>query len=496
MKKKQALVSIMVSIALFTSGCSLLKSDDVVTGVYFENIDLSGQNKEQVSKEIKQFFSNQEKNIILVGQDKKEYKFELTKVGIKADVENTINNAFLFGNEDNITTQLKNRFNALVNHQLIEPVYNVDSVKYNEFITKLTKELGLNEEKPIIDVVEGKVVHPAIESGKIIDKENLLNEIVIHLKENSLKPIIIPYKAGLEKIPHINEIKQMNTILGEYTSYFNTGAVNRSHNVRLATQSISGTYLPPGGIFSYNKVLGERTAAKGYKSAPVFVGTELVPGIGGGICQVSSTLFNSALYAGMDIQQRVNHIEPVGYMPLGQDATVSYGSIDLIFKNPYSHPVYVLAHITGGKLTTYILGADKDKPKSVSITEIDRRVLKYKTEIKIDPALKEEHIKEGEDGLYVSVKRTVVRANGEIKSDVFASDYDSIPEIITKPSKEYILKRDRKEKQLKKEVKEKERSEITKDKQKDKNALNDKIDEKLVKRKRLIILDKKAKNEN
>ena len=137
-------------------------------------------------------------------------------------------------------------------------------------------------------------------------------------------------------------------------------------------------------------LLVERTAEAGYDDAPVFMDGKLVPGIGGGICQVSSTLFNSALLAGMDIVERTPHFAPVGYMAAGRDATVAYGYLDFIFKNPYDHPIYVLAHTSGDTLTISILGFAADEPQAVSITVGNEQTIPNKVETRIDPSVTKE----------------------------------------------------------------------------------------------------------
>ena len=127
--------------------------------------------------------------------------------------------------------------------------------------------------------------------------------------------------------------------------------------------------LKKGEVFSYNNILGERTEARGYSGAKVYAGGEVVDGLGGGICQVSSTLYNAVLFADLNVVSRTCHSLPVAYVPLGRDATVSYGAIDFKFKNPYDDPIKISAVSSGGVLTVGIYGK-KQSDKTVEISII------------------------------------------------------------------------------------------------------------------------------
>ncbi|MBE7036060.1 MAG: hypothetical protein E7403_02060 [Ruminococcaceae bacterium] len=157
-------------------------------------------------------------------------------------------------------------------------------------------------------------------------------------------------------------------LLGTYSSRYNAGDVARSHNVSLASQKINEIVLAPGDVFSYNDIVGPRTTAHGFRVANVYVGNRIEPGVGGGICQVSSTLFNAAVLADLDIVYRTNHSLPVSYVPLGRDATVSYGSIDFKFSNSTSHPIKIVASATGGTNLVSIYGTKEHPGRTISIS--------------------------------------------------------------------------------------------------------------------------------
>lgn len=133
---------------------------------------------------------------------------------------------------------------------------------------------------------------------------------------------------------------------------------NRNENLRLACAALDGKILQPGEVLSYNDTLGKRTADRGYKPAPAYSGTELVNEVGGGICQVSSTLYLSSLLAELKIVYRQNHGFPVDYIPIGLDATVNWGTTDLKIKNGYTYPIKISAQVTDTHVIVRILGLE------------------------------------------------------------------------------------------------------------------------------------------
>ncbi|MDQ0220615.1 hypothetical protein ELQ35_05735 [Peribacillus cavernae] len=167
-------------------------------------------------------------------------------------------------------------------------------------------------------------------------------------------PILSVYpKVDSELLSHINVQK-----IGEYTTYLNANNKTRTHNISLAVKGINNYVVLPGETFSFNKVVGKRTAAKGYLRAPIIVKGELAEGIGGGICQVSSTLFNAVDRAGLGIVQRYSHSKSVSYVPPGRDATVSWYGPDFSFVNKYNQPVLIRANSQGGRVIIKIYSSD------------------------------------------------------------------------------------------------------------------------------------------
>lgn len=143
---------------------------------------------------------------------------------------------------------------------------------------------------------------------------------------------------------------------------------NRTTNLKIASKAIDGTVLKPGETFSFNKVVGKRTAAKGYKEAHVFTGpSSMTEGIGGGVCQVASTIFNTVLLSNLKVVERHQHSQRVSYVPLGRDAAIYWGSEDFKFKNNTDKPIMIRMTVKNGKITCSFYTCEEVKPKKVSL---------------------------------------------------------------------------------------------------------------------------------
>ena len=165
--------------------------------------------------------------------------------------------------------------------------------------------------------------------------------------------------------------------LGSYSTKV-SGSSGRRQNVRLAAEFCDGVILMPGEVFSYNDVVGERTTARGFSAAPAYLNGETVQEVGGGICQVSSTLYAACLYSNLEIVNRVNHTYASSYIGLGMDATVSWGGPEYEFRNNTDYPIRVDASYSGGRLTISIQGTKTDDVR-VEITSETLEVLPAKT---------------------------------------------------------------------------------------------------------------------
>ncbi len=219
------------------------------------------------------------------------------------------------------------------------------------------------------------------------------------------------------------DLRPIDSVLSSQTTVYSTYERERTHNLRLAAKAVDGVVLKPGEEFSYNRIVGPRAKHLGFKDAPIFVNGQIEPGTGGGICQISTTIYQAALLAGMEIRQRSHHSMAVRYAPPGLDATVAYGVLDLKFANPLRHAVYIKVEAEGGRAKATIYGASSDRRK----IRIERSVSKpvpYGTKTIVDPSLPpgaRKVVDKGVNGYSVTVRR-VIEEDGKERSEVISRD--------------------------------------------------------------------------
>ncbi|WP_339177637.1 VanW family protein [Oceanobacillus sp. FSL W7-1293] len=160
---------------------------------------------------------------------------------------------------------------------------------------------------------------------------------------------MIPARVNEDLLKELKE-KELN----RFTTRFKKGNIERTRNIELAADAINNTVIFPGEHFSFNEIVGERTRERGYLPAPVIVKGEFSEDIGGGICQVSSTLFNAVDLQGIEITERYAHSREVPYVPKGRDATVSWWGPDFAFRNKYNRPVLIQARAEEGVMTVAV----------------------------------------------------------------------------------------------------------------------------------------------
>ncbi len=285
------------------------------------------------------------------------------------------------------------------------------------------------------EILENSRVQPVPEqNGYVVDPEMLKERVLCCLySQNTPLQVNVPIR---EEVPpditlSLLQEKGIQGLVSTFTTRFNPEAANRSHNIRLAASVINNHFLLPGEALSLNRTLGDTTAVKGYREAPIMSGGELVPGVGGGVCQISSTLYNAALLANLKILERHNHPFAVPYMDPGRDATVSYPAKDLIFANNREHTLLITASVLHDELTFRIFGALPEERVEITSNILSTTEPWEKYEVDHELAPGEEKVIEGTPGYLVEVWKTVYRGTEVLEERKISVDrYAPYPTII------------------------------------------------------------------
>ena len=274
--------------------------------------------------------------------------------------------------------------NIHTNYQIIEiPVEYKEPEPIN--LQKIHEEIYKEPQDAYVQK-NPTVVHPEVNG---IDFKISVEEAEELLKEDK-EEYTIPLKITKPKktINNLGE-EAFPDLLATFSTRFDGSNYNRNTNIKLAAKKDNGTVILPGEKFSFNTIVGSRTIEAGFKEGTAYVGGKVVPDVGGGVCQVSSTIYNTALLANMQIVERSNHMFTTGYVAASRDATVYYGSLDFVFKNSRKYPIKMVASANGGVCKVSIYGIKEEKEYEVIIQSKITSYINPTTIYKEDPTLEE-----------------------------------------------------------------------------------------------------------
>ena len=421
-------------------------SDKIISGMYINSVNVSGLTKEEALVKLESQLNNNETNIIKVSRNEYVKELKLSDLEAKFALEDAVEYAYNYGRDNNFLFNNykvldallfthkeqagyecnEELFNNLVNEiSLAMPDLALDSsytikdnvlliknstsgirIKKDEFFDKIKIAFGSDNKsiqipaqeceqtKIDIDKIYDEIYKAPVDAKFTIDPYEIfkeedgldfaitLEEAKEMLKENKeeyeIPLVVVKPTVVLETL----EDEAFPDKLAFFATTYSTADTNRNTNIALAAKSINNVVLLPGEEFSYNELIGECSAKQGYKPATTYLNGKLSTGIGGGICQVSTTLYNAVLRANLEVTQRKNHSMGVTYVPAGQDAMVSIGTSDFKFKNNRSYPIRIVAYTGVGNVTCEIYGLKQNPEYDVEL--FSQRVSENETGYKVE----------------------------------------------------------------------------------------------------------------
>ena len=353
MKKKSIIITACVTtvIALGATAAVIYNNIDtkinkwsslVYQGVKIEDIDLSGKTKAEAKALVSQKYSDSLlKNKVIITGNNKCYSLDYSKMNARYNIDETIDKAFSYGKNLSMLDK-NNLINKPVN-KVFKMEFSYDVKPLNNLLDTMEKEINSKPVNATLTLVGSKFTVTDSKDGAKLNKDELQKDVIGKLTGEVGKDVSVQAPIEVLKPTATSQtLKTVDTKISSFSTDFGSiSSQERATNIILATKAINGKSLMPGESFSFNDVVGERTAAKGYQAAPVIIGNKVDSGLGGGICQVSTTLYGSLLRADVKSVERSHHTLPSHYVPHGLDATVSYGSLDYKFKNNLDYPIYL-----------------------------------------------------------------------------------------------------------------------------------------------------------
>ena len=440
LKSKFLRIALVLIGAMLMSGGFVIHSyntsvsdDRILNSIYINGFDVGGLNKDEARDAIRQNNSFKNLNVVYSGSD---HVYSLAELGCEFDIDQAIDQALQVGrNEDfikNISDYVGLKF--------------LDDSRTFEVKPQIPQDIEDRIYEDIKSKIERKPENASISIGSSIDVKKGEEGVKINRDEfrkaiyDAIKPNVdVTVKVPIESItPEItsDELSRIDGIIGTYRTNFSPNVEGRNENIRLSAQYMNNYLLMPGEVFSYNKVTRLKTVSNGYKNATVIVNGEIEDGLGGGVCQVSSTLYNSVLYSGLEIVQRRPHSIPSSYVNYGRDAVVSDNAIDFKFKNNYDFPVYLKTYVGSSSVTVTIYGNTGSVPEIdiiSNVVSVKPRAVKYIDDPNLEKG-KEVVKTKGRDEIR---SETYVVING-VKKLVSKDRYPSQTKVIMRGTKEEV----------------------------------------------------------
>lgn len=362
-EKILAITTISIAFAICIIGgisVSITNHNRVILGVQSEGQSLAGMSE----TEARQFFlakarTKMKKTALIVTNGPQHWDIQAADIDLTPSVEQAVREAYDTGrNGSPLTNTLTQMRIALFGKDVrLTATYSDD--KLQSKLSAITASLARAPKNASLTLSpKGNIEHHMALTGRQADTSALYDTVAPKL---SALALTVRTEIPVEETDPVitdDALASIDGVLASYHTQYTPG--NRGHNITLAAGKLNGTLVKPNDIFSFNDTVGLRTAAAGYKVAGVILDGQLADGIGGGVCQVSSTLYNAILLAGLTPTARTSHALPSAYCPPGLDATVADGQIDLQFRNQLAHSVYLLTNADGHTLTVYILGTRAD----------------------------------------------------------------------------------------------------------------------------------------
>lgn len=401
-------------------------------GIYINTVPVGGLSLIEAQAKLEKQFQSVLQGQITFRFERRQFELVPSQVGIALDFRQALAQARQVGRKGSWAARLR----TWICGKWINTHIELRTIVKQNQLRPWLRQVSAQVHRPaqgakLIPEPDGQFRVEKAQIGIEMDSTKLMRMLASgleHLPKQIPLPVRKEYPLVTEEKLHRWEIRDL---LGSYTTAFDTTKPGRPHNVAVAASAVNQVLVQPDEVFSFVYNIQTKTSAEDFQEAPVMVDGELVEGKGGGICQVSTTLFNAALLANLQIVERNHHSMPVAYVPVGLDATVAGDYLDLKLRAQEHGAFYIVTAINQGQLTVYLYGK-KDHNIHVAIEQSELEVVPPPTKVIKDPGGSKgmTTVKKGKQGYRVSTWR-IISNKGQVKKELIAKDYyKPIPEEI------------------------------------------------------------------
>lgn len=355
-------LAIVIFAAFFYSNIQAKINRDVIyEGIVISGLDVGGLTLEDAKSVIEEHINNEVLDNSITGLYKEEeFLLKYRDIDYESNYEEVLRDAYnKFKNGS--TWQRYNKIKQLIKDELHYTLnYKYNENKIDEFLTSIKNDFNIQAKNAIIHRKNNEFIIEEEVVGTELDIEKTKVNLIEALKDDKDKFEIVVN----EIVPEYTKeyYSNIKDALGEYYTEFNPNAIGRTENLRLASSKINGSVIVPGEVYHTHDIISPITLDNGYNKAPIIISGKVEDGVGGGVCQVSSTLYNAVLYSELEVVERLNHSMPVTYTEMARDATMSGDYIDFKFKNSTDYPIYIESYLKGNRLYVTIHGFEERDP--------------------------------------------------------------------------------------------------------------------------------------
>ncbi len=408
----------------------------MLDGVSVNGIDVSGMTYDEALKKVSDKMSVNDDAEVNVTVGERGFSLGFDEAGAEFDVKSAVDEAFAIGRNGSVKERYKAAAAAEEKGIDISVPYSYDEKAVEKFAAMVKAEADCEKADSIVTTIDGRFTVTDEVIGIDVDEALTLDMIKAAFAEGKTAKVEAVYTVDMPEITKAdNEVH--NALIGTYETSFSRNQINRNINLEVGCNYINGTILQPGEEFSTATALKDQTYENGYRAAAVFVDGKSVDGMGGGVCQISTTIYNAVIRAELDVTQRMNHSLAVGYVPLGLDAAIADGYKDFKFVNSTDYPIYIETYIEDYKIIANIYGYEEHtdgrevKFESVYMYSIPKPAEKVTEDPEKEEGFREVTY-EGQLGHVVQVYKKVYE-NGELISREFMTEsrYRSVADEVT-----------------------------------------------------------------
>ena len=337
----------------------------IYRNVSINNTDVSGLTKSDATELLENKFKLED---LKIHYQDKIWKEKFSNLGFYYDIKKAVDDAYDIGRADTILNNTIDIIGLYIgSNQDVHMGYVKDNDKLKSVIKRISEYIDSEPVQAVIDANRGKIKIKAGKDGKRVKQEELFKNIenTVSTSSSNSIDVDIPIDIISPKLKY-NQLKNINGMIAVYETRYPIKNISRAHNIAVTANKLDKQLIMPNQEISFLKLLGDVTVAQGFSRATIIGNNKFVDGVGGGVCQVSTTLYNAVLESGLTVKERTHHSLPVHYVPLGRDATVAEGAPDLKYKNEYDFPVYIRMYASNGIMRTEVYG-DTTRARNIKI---------------------------------------------------------------------------------------------------------------------------------